>query len=481
MINKYDLIIIGSGPGGYIAAVRGSQLGMKVLIIEKEYLGGTCLNWGCIPIKSLLKSATVFNYIKNCSNYGVFVNKGRVDFKKVIKRSRSIVNNLRLDIKLLLKNNNIKIIYGFGLIKSNNIIEVVSSIGQKINTYYSNHIIIATGGISLNLDILPINNIDILDYKGAMLVKNQPKSILIIGAGVIGIEFAYFYNSIGTEVVIVERMDRVAIFEDKDISIQLKKIFIKLGIKILLSSQIVNTIKHKKNFQVNIKNLYSNIFINCDIILSSIGVGANLKNLGLKNIGIKVQNKKILVDKFYRTNIKGIYCIGDMINSPSLAHIASAEGIICVEKIFGINISLLNYNNIPSCIYCQPEIASVGYTEELSKKLGYKIRVGKFYFSSLGKSRINDSLYGFIKIIFEDKYGELLGAHMIGDNVTEIVSEVVLARKLETTAYEIINTVHPHPSISEGIFKAVYNAYSKDFVKKVGLRGLEPRTSTLSV
>lgn len=455
----FDLIVIGSGPGGYISAIRAAQLGLKTAIIEKDSLGGICLNWGCIPTKSLLKSAKVFNDLKNSYHYGFKVQNIEIDYLKIINRSREIVHKMNDGINFLMQKHKIKIIYGVATIKYHNIINIkLNDTNENIECSASN-IILATGthAISFNND-----NNKVINFKQALTLSKLPNSIIIIGAGAIGVEFASFYNEMGVHVTLIEKQKNILPSEDEEISNELRKIFLKKGINIFTSSlieKIDSCNNHTKVF-ITIEDKEKKI-LESDIILYAIGNIANIKNIGLENIGIKTQKGFIEVDEFYKTNIPGYYAIGDIISSLSLAHVASAEGIICVEKIKGLNPIRLDYNNIPICTYSMPEIASVGYTEKEAINKGYNIKIGKFFFHSLAKSVINRDLEGFIKVIFDDKYGEWLGCHMIGNNVSDIISEVVVARKLETTGYEIIKSIHPHPSLSEIIMEAVADAYGE--------------------
>lgn len=461
----FDLIVIGSGPGGYVASIRGAQLGLKTAIIEKDSLGGICLNWGCIPTKSLLKSAKIFNYLKNSYHYGFKLNNIEVDFPKIIHRSRDIVNKMNNGINFLMKKNKIKVFYGVGMIESNNIIDIkLNHTDERIKCTASN-IIIATGTNPRSIsNITNINHINdsIINYKQALTLSKLPNSIIIIGAGAIGVEFASFYNEMGTNVTIIEKEKNILPSEDNDISNELKKIFIKNGINIFTSSLIekIDSSNQQKKVFININNKEKKI-LESDIILYAIGNIPNIDNIGLENMDIKTKKGFIQVDNFYKTNISGYYAIGDVISGPSLAHVASAEGILCVENITGLNPIPLNYNNIPICTYSMPEVASVGYTEKEAIDKGYKLKIGKFFFNGLSKAVINNKLDGFIKVIFDDKYGEWLGCHMIGNNVSDIISEVVVARKLETTGYEIIKSIHPHPSLSEIIMEAVADAYGE--------------------
>ncbi len=460
MATKYDLIVIGSGPGGYVAAIRASQLGMKVGIVERSELGGICLNWGCIPTKALLKSAQVFEYVKHAADYGIKVDGGEVDFDGMVKRSRDVAGGMSKGVEFLMKKNKIDVIAGFGKLKAGKKVEVKAEDGT-ITEYSADHIIVATGGRSRELPHMPIDGKKIIGYRQAMVMDKQPKSMVIVGSGAIGVEFAYFYHSIGTEVTIVEFMDKIVPVEDADVSKQLERIYKKSGMKIMTNSEVTAVDTKGKGCKVTVKTKKGEEVINADVVLSAVGVATNLEGIGLEDVGVATDKGKVIVDDYYKTNIPGVYAIGDIVHGPALAHVASAEGIICVEKIAGQHVEPLDYGNIPGCTYCQPEIASVGYTEQAAKDAGYEIKVGKFPFSASGKAKAGGVSDGFIKVIFDAKYGEWLGAHMIGANVTEMIAEVVAARKLETTGHEIIKTVHPHPTMSEAVMEATAAAYDE--------------------
>ncbi len=459
-MSKYDLIVIGTGPGGYVAAIRASQLGLKVAVVEKAELGGVCLNWGCIPTKALLKSANVFEYIQHAADYGIEVKGAKADFSAMVKRSRDVAGAMSKGVQFLLKKNKIEQILGFGKLKKGGKVEVTDDKGKKTD-YEATNIIVATGGRSRELPALKIDGKKIIGYREAMVLDKQPKKLLVVGSGAIGVEFAYFYNSIGTEVTVVEFMPRLVPVEDEDVSKQLEKSFKKSGMTILTKSEVTKVDTSGKQCVATVKTPTGEIKIEADVVLSAVGVTTNLEGIGLEEVGVKTDKGKVLVDDFYQTNIKGVYAIGDIVKGPALAHVASAEGIICVEKITGHNPEPLDYNNIPGCTYCSPEIASVGYTEEAAKKAGFEIKVGKFPFSASGKAKAAGAPDGFVKVIFDAKYGEWLGAHFIGANVTEMIAEVVAARKLETTGHEIIKTVHPHPTMSEAIMEAAAAAYGE--------------------
>lgn len=459
---KFDIAIIGSGPGGYVAAIRAAQLGHKVAIIERESLGGICLNWGCIPTKALLKSAQVFEYINHAEDFGIEVGKHKADFDKIIQRSRSVADGMSKGVQFLMKKNKIEVIKGSGKLKKPGVIEVEND-GKK-QEIEADHIIIATGGRSKELPNLEIDGEKIIGYREAMSLSKQPKRMVIVGAGAIGAEFAYFYNTIGTEVTIVEFLEQGLLpREDADISKELARAFKKKGIKVLANTSVdkVDTKGKELNVTVKDRKTGKEDTIECDVVLSAVGISTNIEGIGLEELGIKSDKGLISVDPFYRTNVKGIYAIGDVVMGPALAHVASAEGIICVEKISGENPQPLDYQNIPSCTYCHPEVASVGYTEAAAKEAGFEIKVGKFPYSASGKASAAGHKEGFVKVIYDAKYGEWLGAHLIGENVTEMIAEVVAARKLETTGHEIIKAVHPHPTMSEAIMEASAAAYGE--------------------
>lgn len=460
---KYDLIVIGSGPGGYVAAIRASQLGMKVGVVERESLGGICLNWGCIPTKALLKSAQVFEYIQHAEDYGIELEQSKPNFEKVIGRSRDVADSMSKGISFLFRKNKIDVLEGEARFTSKNKIEVTND-KEKIE-YESDHIIVATGGRSKELPNLEIDGKKIIGYREALIQKSIPKKMIIVGGGAIGVEFAYFYHTMGSDVTVVEFLDQGLLpREDPDVSKELGKVFKKSGIKVLASTKVNKVSESGDALKVEIENVKkgSKEELDCDLVLSAVGITPNSENLGLEEIGIKIEeNGLIPVDEYYQTIVKGVYAIGDVVSGPALAHVASAEGIICVEKIAGESPGPMNYNNIPSCTYCIPEVASVGYTEEQAREKGYEIKVGKFPFTASGKAKAAGAPEGFVKVIFDAKYGEWLGCHMIGYNVTEIIAEAVTARKLETTGHEIITSVHPHPTISEAVMEATAAAYDE--------------------
>lgn len=460
---NFDLIVIGSGPGGYVAAIRASQLGLKVAVVERESLGGICLNWGCIPTKALLKSAQVFEYVQHAEDYGIKVEKSSADFNSIVKRSRGVADGMSKGITFLFKKNKITVINGHGKLLRGKKVEVTDKDGKKAE-YAAQHIIIATGGRAKELPNLPIDGKNIIGYRKAMSLEKQPKKMVVVGAGAIGVEFAYFYNAIGTEVTVVEFMEQGLVpREDKDISRELTRNFKKSGIKTLANTVVESVDTKGRGCTVHTKNRKTGKeeAIQCDVVLSAVGVTPNTENIGLEALGIETDRGLIKVNEFYGTNVAGIYAIGDVIPGPALAHVASAEGILCVEKIAGHQVQAIDYNNIPGCTYCSPEIASVGYTEAAAKEAGFEIKVGKFPFSASGKAKASGASAGFVKVIFDAKYGEWLGAHMIGNNVTEMIAEVVAARKLETTGHEIIKTIHPHPTMSEAVMEAAAAAYDE--------------------
>ncbi len=458
-MSKYDLIILGSGPGGYVAAIRASQLGLKTAIIEKESLGGICLNWGCIPTKALIKSAEVFDYLKHAEDYGLKIKEFDKDFNAVVNRSRNVANTMSKGVNFLMKKNKIDVIIGHGTLLPGKKVLVQSENEEK--EVSAEHIIIATGARARELTNLKPDGKKIIEYRKAMTLEKQPKKMVIVGSGAIGVEFAYFYNAMGTEVTIVEYQPRIVPVEDEDISKQMEKIFVKSGIKVLTSSEVKEVQENGKTLKVIIEKDGKSSDIDADVVLSAVGIKANIENIGLEELGVNVVNDKIVVDSFYNTNVPGYYAIGDVTGGQSLAHVASAEGIICVEKIAGLDVDKLDYENIPGCTYSQPEIASVGLTELQAKEKGYELKVGKFPFTASGKAQASGTPDGFIKVIFDAKYGEWLGCHMIGSGVTDMIAEAVLGRKLETTGHEVLKSVHPHPTMSEAVMEAVADAYGE--------------------
>jgi dihydrolipoamide dehydrogenase len=456
----FDLIVIGSGPGGYVAAIRASQLGLKTAIIEKADLGGVCLNWGCIPTKALLKSAQVFDYMKHAADYGLQVSDAKADFGAVVKRSRGVADNMSKGIQFLMKKNKIEVIMGTAKLVPGKKVEVTAADGSKKN-YDAKNIILATGGRSRELPNLKQDGKKVIGYREAMVLPTQPKSMIVVGAGAIGVEFAYFYNAMGTKVTIVEFAPRIVPVEDADVSKELERNYRKQGMTILTDSSVISVDTTGEGVKAKVKTPTGEQILEADILLSAAGVTSNIENIGLETVGVKTEKGKVIVDAYYQTSVPGIYAIGDLLPTQALAHVASAEGIICVEKIAGHHPEALDYNNIPGCTYCSPEIASVGMTEEAAKKAGYEIKVGKFPFTASGKASAAGAKEGFVKVIFDAKYGEWLGAHFIGANVTEMIAEVVVARKLETTGHEIIKSVHPHPTMSEAVMEAAAAAYGE--------------------
>lgn len=454
------MIVIGSGPGGYVAAIRASQLGKKVAVVEKAEIGGICLNWGCIPTKALLKSAQVFEYISHAEDYGITVKDSKADFGGMVKRSRGVADGMSKGIQFLFKKNKIDQIAGFGKLGPSKTVIVKDDSGKE-ETYVADHIIVATGARSRELPNLPIDGKKIIGYREAMTLPKQPKKMVVVGSGAIGVEFAYFYNSIGTEVTVVEYMSNIVPVEDEDVSKQLARSFKKSGMKIMTDSEVTNVDTKGKGCVVSVKTKKGEEKIECDVVLSAVGIASNIEGIGLEDVGVMTDRNKVVVDDYYKTNIPGIYAIGDIVKGPALAHVSSAEAIICVEKICGMSPIPLDYNNIPGCTYCSPEVASVGMTEKAAKEAGLDIKVGKFPFSASGKAQAGGNSEGFVKVIFDAKYGEWLGCHLIGANVTEMIAEAVVARKLETTGHEIMKAIHPHPTMSEAIKDAVEDAYDE--------------------
>jgi dihydrolipoamide dehydrogenase len=458
-MSAYDIIILGSGPGGYVTAIRAAQLGFKTAIVEKESLGGVCLNWGCIPTKALLKSAQVFDYLKHADAYGLTVKAYDKDFNAVVNRSRDVAGSMSKGVQFLMKKNKIDVLEGFGKIMPGKKVQVTQN--DKTVEYQGQHIIIATGARSRELPNLPQDGKKVIGYREAMTLPSQPKKLIVVGSGAIGIEFAYFYNAMGTEVTIVEYLDRIVPVEDEEISKQLERSFKKSGINIMTNAEVTSVDTKGKGVKATVKTAKGEETLTADIVLSAVGIKTNIENIGLEEVGIVVDRDKILVNDFYQTNLPGYYAIGDVTPGQALAHVASAEGILCVEKIAGLHVEPLDYGNIPGCTYCSPEVASVGLTEAQAKEKGYDIKVGKFPFSASGKAQASGNSDGFVKVIFDAKYGEWLGCHMIGAGVTDMIAEAVLGRKLETTGHEVLKTVHPHPTMSEAVMEAVAAAYDE--------------------
>ena len=459
-MNKYDIIVLGSGPGGYVTAIRASQLGFKTAIIEKENLGGVCLNWGCIPTKALLKSAQVFDYLNHASDYGLKIEKADKDFSAVIQRSRNVADGMSKGVQFLMKKNKIDVIEGFGKLKAGKKVAVTDK-NNKTADYEAQHIIVATGARSRELPNLPQDGKKVIGYREAMSLKEQPKSMIVVGSGAIGVEFAHFYKTMGTEVTIVEYLPNVVPVEDEDISKQFERSFKKAGIKVMTNASVESVDTSGKTVKAKVKSKKGEVILKADIVLSAVGIKTNIEKIGLEELGIKTDKDKILVNEWYQTNVAGIYAIGDVVAGPALAHVASAEGITCVEKIAGLHVEPIDYGNIPGCTYATPEIASVGMTEKQAKEAGYELKVGKFPFSASGKAKAAGTPDGFVKVIFDAKYGEWLGCHMIGAGVTDMIAEAVLGRKLETTGHEVLKAIHPHPTMSEAVMEAVADAYGE--------------------
>ncbi|WP_430611840.1 dihydrolipoyl dehydrogenase [Flavobacterium sp. JP2137] len=458
---KFDIIVLGSGPGGYVTAIRASQLGFKVAVVEKENLGGICLNWGCIPTKALLKSAQVFDYLKHASDYGINIDGTfDKDFSAVIARSRGVAEGMSKGVQFLMKKNKIEVINGFGKVKAGKKVDVTDPDG-KVTEISADHIIIATGARSRELPNLPQDGKKVIGYRQAMTLAEQPKKMIVVGSGAIGVEFAHFYNAMGTEVTVVEFLPNIVPVEDIDVSKQFERSLKKAGIKIMTNASVEKVDISGTGVKATVKTAKGVEILEADIVLSAVGIKSNIENIGLEEVGIATDRDKILVNDFYETNIPGYYAIGDVVPGQALAHVASAEGILCVEKIAGHHVEPLDYGNIPGCTYASPEIASVGMTEQKAKDAGYEIKVGKFPFSASGKAKASGTPDGFVKVIFDAKYGEWLGCHMIGAGVTDMIAEAVIARKLETTGYEVLKAVHPHPTMSEAVMEAVADAYGE--------------------
>ncbi len=457
---SYDIIVIGSGPGGYVTAIRAAQLGFKTAVIEKENLGGICLNWGCIPTKALLKSAQVFEYLNHAKDYGISADNIKADFSAVIKRSRDVADGMSKGIQFLMKKNKIDVIMGTAKVKPGKKVDVKDAEG-KTTTYDAKHIVIATGARSRQLPNLPQDGKKIIGYREAMVLPKLPKTMVVVGSGAIGVEFAYFYATMGTKVTVVEFLPNLVPVEDEEVSKNLERSFRKIGITVMTEASVESVDTKGTECKVKVKSKIGEVILDAEVVLSAVGIASNIEGIGLEETGIKTDKGKILTDKFYATNVAGYYAIGDCVGGQALAHVASAEGITCVEKIKGMHVDPIDYNNIPGCTYCQPEIASVGFTEKKAKEAGYTLKVGKFPFMASGKAKAAGSPDGFVKLIFDAKYGELLGAHFIGSNVTEMIAEAVAIRKLETTGHELIKTIHPHPTMSEAIMEAAAAAYGE--------------------
>ena len=459
-MSKYDIIVLGSGPGGYVTAIRASQLGFKTAIIEKENLGGVCLNWGCIQTKALLKSAQVFDYLNHAEDYGLKVDKAEKDFSAVIQRSRNVADGMSKGVQFLMKKNKIDVIEGFGKLKAGKKVAVTDK-NNKTTDYEAQHIIVATGARSRELPNLPQDGKKVIGYREAMSLKEQPKSMIVVGSGAIGVEFAHFYKTMGTDVTIVEYLPNVVPVEDEDISKQFERSFKKAGIKVMTNASVESVDTSGKTIKAKVKTKKGEEILEADIVLSAVGIKTNIEKIGLEELGIKTDKDKIVVNEWYQTNVSGIYAIGDVVSGPALAHVASAEGITCVEKIAGMHVEPIDYGNIPGCTYATPEIASVGMTEKQAKEAGYELKIGKFPFSASGKAKAAGTPDGFVKVIFDAKYGEWLGCQMIGAGVTDMIAEAVLGRKLETTGHEVLKAIHPHPTMSEAVMEAVADAYGE--------------------
>jgi len=454
-MSKYDVIVLGSGPGGYVTAIRASQLGLKTAVIEKESLGGVCLNWGCIPTKALLKSAQVFDYLKHAEDYGLSVKQYNKDFTKVVARSRSVADGMSKGVQFLMKKNKIDVLKGFGRLKPGKKVDVEGT------EYSADHIIVATGSRSRVLPNLPQDGKKVIGYREAMTLEKQPKSMIIVGSGAIGVEFAHFYNTMGTDVTLIEFQPNIVPVEDIDVSKQFERSFKKAGIKVMTNSSVEKVNTTGKTVKATVKTKKGEEIIEADVVLSAVGIVSNIEGIGLEDVGIVSDKGKIMVNDYYQTNIPGYYAIGDVTPGQALAHVASAEGITCVEKIAGMHVEAIDYGNIPGCTYATPEIASVGMTEKQAKEAGYELKIGKFPFSASGKASAAGTKDGFVKVIFDAKYGEWLGCHMIGAGVTDMIAEAVLGRKLETTGHEVLKTIHPHPTMSEAVMEAVADAYGE--------------------
>jgi len=458
-MQAFDLIVLGSGPGGYVAAIRASQLGLKTAIVEKENLGGVCLNWGCIPTKALLKSAQVFEYLNHAEDYGLSASGVSYDFNKVVDRSRGVADAMSKGVQFLMKKNQITVIDGYGALLPGKKIKVTGA--EKEQTLSASHIIVATGARSRELPSLPQDGVKVIGYREAMTLKTQPKKLIVVGSGAIGIEFAYFYNAMGTEVTVVEYQPNIVPVEDEEVSKQLERSFKKSGISIKTGTEVTKVDTQGDGVKATLRSNDKEEVLEADLVLSAVGIKSNIENIGLEEVGITVDRDKIVVDEFYQTNVPGYYAIGDVTKGQALAHVASAEGILCVEKIANLHVEPLDYQNIPGCTYCSPEVASVGLTEKQAREQGYDIKVGKFPFSASGKAKASGNSDGFVKVIFDAKYGEWLGCHMIGQGVTDMIAEAVVARKLETTGHDVLKAVHPHPTMSEAVMEAVAAAYDE--------------------
>lgn len=463
MSNKYDIAVLGGGPGGYVAAIRAAQLGFKTVVIDKDNLGGICLNWGCIPTKSLLKNAEVYDMMKNHSgSFGISVESLSFDFSKIIKRSRDVATKMSRGVDFLMKKNKVDVVKGFGKFVSHKQLDILDGEGTKINTINADKVIIATGARPKKIDAIPVDNKNIITSKEAMNLEALPKDLIVIGAGAIGVEFAYFYSTLGTKVTIIEMMDSLVPIEDKESSKVLEASFKKKGIEIYTSTKVESAVVKGKSVVVTIEKNGEKKELKAEKVLNAIGVTGNVEGIGLEEIGVELYKNHIKVDKEnYKTNVDGVYAIGDVIGPPWLAHVASAEGITCVEKIKGMHVPSIDYSSIPGCTYCQPQIASIGLTEEKAKEAGHELKIGKFPFSASGKAAAIGEKDGFVKLIFDAKYGELLGAHIVGSEATELLAELGIVKALEGTGESIIKTIHAHPTLSEAVMEAAAIAYGE--------------------
>lgn len=458
---NYDLIVIGSGPGGYVAAIRGAQLGFSVAVVERAELGGICLNWGCIPTKSLLKSAQVLEYAQHAEAYGIQIARAEADFNAVIARSRGVADKMSKGIQYLFKKNNITVIAGTGKLAAGKQVEVTDAEGNK-TLYEAKHIILATGARSRVLPAIPQDGKRIIGYREALTLDHRPESMLVVGSGAIGSELAWFYNAMGTKVTLVEFMPNILPVEDEEVSKQIGRSFKKAGINVLVKSTVESIDTEGELLHVNVRNKKGELEVHeAEIVLSAVGIAPNVEGIGLEELGIEMERGKVKVDDYYRTNVEGIYAIGDIVHGQALAHVASAEAICCVEKMAGLNPEPIRYDNIPGCTYTTPEVASVGLTEAKALEAGYELKVGKFPFTASGKASAAGANEGFVKLIFNALDGKLLGAHLVGANVTEMIAELVVARQKGLTAHDLIKTVHPHPTMSEAVMEAASAAYNE--------------------
>lgn len=458
---NYDLIVIGSGPGGYVAAIRGAQLGMNVAVVERAELGGVCLNWGCIPTKSLLKSAQVLEYAQHAEAYGVKIEKAEPDFEAIIARSRGVADKMSKGIQYLFKKNNITVITGTGKLIAGKKVEITTENNEK-TICEAKHIILATGARSRQLPAIPQDGKRIIGYRQALTLEHKPASLLVVGSGAIGSELAYFYNAVGTKVTLVEFMPNILPLEDEEVSKQVGRSFKKAGIEVLVKSTVESIDTSGELLKINIRNKKDQIeTYEAEMVLSAVGIAPNVENIGLEENGVEMEKGRIKVDDYYKTNLEGVYAIGDIVHGPALAHVASAEAICCVENIAGLQPKPIDYANIPGCTYTTPEVASVGLTEAKALESGFEIKTGKFPFTASGKASAAGANDGFVKLIFNATDNTLLGAHLVGANVTEMIAELVLARKKGVTGHDLITTIHPHPTMSEAVMESAANAYGE--------------------